>query len=163
MAMKRLIYFLTALLGFGLTSCEDGEKNHFSGVVEYGCPHVNFSLKARVVDQVGTPIQGIEVRLKGDHRFDNKTGFSDYMGNIDAYGSVWPGSQYEVVFVDDDGEANGGQFESVELDITDKVRQTEKGDNRWYEGSYIAELGDVTMTLVADEGDEESAENRPEE
>ena len=163
MAMKRLIYFLMALLGFGLTSCEDGEKSHFSGVVEYGCPHVNFALKARVVGQVGTPIQGIEVRLKGDERFYNKTGFSDYMGNIDAYGSVWPGSQYEVVFVDDDGEANGGQFESVELDITDKVRQTEKGDNRWYEGSYIAELGDVTMTLVADEGDEESAENRPEE
>ena len=81
------------------------------------------------------------------------------MGNIDAYGSVWPGSQYEVVFVDDDGEANGGQFESIELDITDKVRQTEKGDDRWYEGSYIAELGDVTMTLVADEGNEESAEN----
>lgn len=160
--MKRLIYFLMALLGFGLTSCEDGAKDHF-GVVEYGSPHVNFSLKARVVDQVGTPIQGIEVRLKGDHRFDNKSGFSDYMGNIDAYGSVWPGSQYEVVFVDDDGEANGGQFESIELDITDKVRQTEKGDNRWYEGSYIAELGDVTMTLVADEGDEESVENRPEE
>lgn len=162
MGMKRLIYFLMALLGFGLTSCEDGEKDHY-GFVEYGSPHVNFSLKARVVDQVGTPIQGIEVRLKGDHRFDNKSGFSDYMGNIDAYGSVWPGSQYEVVFVDDDGEANGGQFESVELDITDKVRQTEKGDNRWYEGSYIAELGDVTMTLVADEGDEESTENRPEE
>ena len=160
--MKRFIYFLMALFGFVLTSCEDGEKDHF-GVVEYGCPHVNFSLKARVVDQVGTPIQGIEVRLKGDHRFENKTGFSDYMGNIDAYGSVWPGSQYEVVFVDDDGEANGGQFESIELDITDKVRQTEKGDDRWYEGSYIAELGDVTMTLVADEGDEESAENRPEE
>ena len=162
MGMKQLIYFLMALLGFGLTSCEDGEKDHY-GVVEYGSPHVNFSLKARVVDQVGTPIQGIEVRLKGNHRFDDKSGFSDYMGNIDAYGSVWPGSQYEVVFVDDDGEANGGQFESVELDITDKVRQTEKGDNRWYEGSYIAELGDVTMTLVADEGDEESAENRPEE
>lgn len=159
MAMKRLIYFLTALLGFGAVSCDSVD---FGVAAEYGCPHVHFCLKARVVDQDGTPIQGIEVRLKED-RFDNKTGFSDYMGNIDAYGSVWPGSQYEVVFVDDDGEANGGQFESIELDITDKVRQTEKGDDRWYEGSYIAELGDVTMTLVADEGDEESVENQTEQ
>ena len=105
--MKRLIYFLMALLGFGAVSCDSVD---FGVAAEYGCPHVKFCLKARVVDQDGTPIQGIEVRLKED-RFDNKTGFSDYMGNIDAYGSVWPGSQYEVVFVDDDGEANGGQFE----------------------------------------------------
>lgn len=157
--MKRLIYFLMTLLGFGVTGCEGVDNIDFGTAAEYGCPHVNFSLKARVIDEAGTPIQGIEVRLKGDERFDNKAGFSDYMGNIDAYGSVWPGSQYEVVFVDDDGEANGGQFESIELDITDKVRQTEEGDDRWYGGSYIAELGDVTMTLVADEDDEESVEN----
>lgn len=142
--MKRLIYFLMALLGFGAISCDSID---FDAAAEYGCPHVNFSLKARVIDEAGNPIQGIEVRTKGDHRFDNKTGFSDYMGNIDAYGSVWPGSQYEVVFEDVDGEANGGQFESLELDITDKVRQTEEGSGSWYEGGYTADIGDVTMKL----------------
>ena len=32
--------------------------------MEYGTPNVHFSLKARVVDEAGVPIQGIEVRTE---------------------------------------------------------------------------------------------------
>ena len=56
----------------GFASCD-----HF-GMVEYGCPTVNFSLKARVVDEAGNPIQGIEVRTEDGGRFEYNTGFSDY-------------------------------------------------------------------------------------
>ena len=116
----------------------------------YGTPHVEFSLSARVIDEAGNPIQGIEVRTKSGQPFDHNTGIADYLGNIEAVsGSMWPDEQYEVVFLDVDGEYNGGEFESLELDISGKVKQTKKGDGDWYQGTYKAELGDVTLTLKA--------------
>lgn len=152
--MKKLIYFLLALLG---VSCEG-----FFGACEYGTPHVSFSLKARVVDEAGNPIQGVEVRTKEGGYFDDRTGISDYLGNIDAHGSyIRPGTQYEVVFYDIDGPLNGGEFEALEMDISDKVVQTKEGDGRWNEGTYVAELGDVTMTLKSEDAQEE--ENTTEE
>lgn len=136
--MKKLIYLLLALLGFGAVSCEEiGED--VSG--EYGCPHVNFSLKARVVNQMGEPIEGIKVRV------DWIEEYTDPNGEINVNVSVFTGSQNMVRFEDVDGEANGGEFETLTLDITDKVEQTEDGSGSWYDGAFKAELGDVTMTL----------------
>lgn len=152
--MKRLLYILLGLLG--LSSCE-----HFFAV-EYGVPHVSFSLKARVVDEAGAPIQGIEVRTEEGERFEYKTGFSDYQGNIDAYGAYfWPGVQNQKVqFIDVDGEANGGEFETLTLQI-ENVTQTEKGSGNWYDGAYTADLGTVTMKLK--QQNEEAPDETPEE
>lgn len=137
--MKRLIYALMALLGFGMAGCDGIDR----AAPEYGCPYVNFNLKARVVDEAGEPIPGIEVRLNNEW---GKLAESDNLGEIDALGSTFPGNQYEIVFKDVDGEANGGEFETLVLDITDKVEQTAEGEGSWYEGDYKAELGDVTLT-----------------
>ena len=150
--MKKLIYFLLALLG---VSCNIGMR------CEYGTPHVSFNLKARVVDENGNPIQGIEVTTKDGYGFDDRTGVSDYLGNIDAHGSIWPGTQCEVVFEDIDGPLNGGEFETLEMDISDKVVQTKEGDGNWNGGTFVAELGDVTMTLKSEDTQEE--ENTTEE
>ena len=137
--MKRLLYILLGLLG--LTSCD-----HF-GMAEYGCPNVSFSLKARVVDEAGNPIQGIEVRTEDGKRFEYNTGFSDYEGNIDAYGGYfWPGAQNMMQFIDVDGEANGGEFETLTVKI-ENLTQTEEGDGNWYNGAYTADMGTVTMKL----------------
>lgn len=146
--MKRLLYILLGLLG--LTSCE-----HFFGAAEYGVPHVNFSLKARVVDEAGNPIQGIEVRTEEGGRFEYNTGFSDYEGYIDASGGYfWPGAQNQKMqFIDIDGEANGGEFETLTVKI-DNLIQTEEGDGNWYDGAYTADMGTVTMKLK-----EQSEEN----
>ena len=152
--MKRLIYILLGLLGF--TSCE-----HFIGAAEYGCPNVSFSLKARVVDEAGTPIQGIEVRTEEGGRFEYNTGFSDYQGDIAARGSFWPGTQHgKVQFIDIDGEANGGEFETLTVDI-ENTTQTEEGSGGWYEGAYAADFGTVTMKLK--EQSEETPDETPEE
>lgn len=126
----------------GFASCD-----HF-GMVEYGCPTVSFSLKARVVDEAGNPIQGIEVRTEEGARFEYNTGFSDYEGNIDAYGGYfWPGAQNQKMqFIDVDGEANGGEFETLTVKIENLI-QTEEGDGNWYEGAYTADMGTVTMKL----------------
>ena len=148
--MKRLIYILLGLLG--LTSCE-----HFIGVAEYGCPNVSFSLKARVVDEAGNPIQGIEVRTEDGDHFEYKTGISDYQGYIDARGSFWPGTQHgKVQFIDIDGEANGGEFETLTVQIKN-ASQTQEGSGNWYEGAYAADLGTVTMKL------KEKSEETPDE
>ena len=48
-------------------------------------------------------------------------------------------------FVDPDGMENGGDFETLTLDITDKVEQVEEGEGNWYEGGFRAELGEVTL------------------
>lgn len=147
--MKRLLYILLSL--FGLTSCE-----HMFGAVEYGVPHVSFSLKARVVDEAGKPIQGIEVRTE-DGPFESKTGFSDYQGYINARGGFWPGTEQRTVqFIDIDGELNGGEFETLTLDIKN-VEQTDEGSGSWYEGAYTADMGTVTMKL------KEKSEETPEE
>ena len=151
--MKRLIYILLGLLGF--TSCE-----HF-GAVEYGCPNVSFSLKARVVDEAGVPIQGIEVRTEDGGHFEFNTGFSDYLGYIDANGTFRPGTQHgKVQFIDIDGEANGGEFETLTVDI-ENATQTEEGSGGWYEGAYAADLGTVTMKLK--EQSEETPDETPDE
>lgn len=155
--MKRLIKILCGLLGIGATSCIP--------VAMYGTPHVDFHLSARVVDAEGNPIQGIEAHIKEYQWFDHNTGISDYQGYINAVGHMWPNTEYTVVFDDIDGEYNGGVFETLELDISDKVKQTKKGDGDWYQGAYKAELGDVTLTLKEQntEGEQEQEENNSEE
>ena len=143
--MKRFIYFLLALLGVSAVSCDN---DWFDVVAEYGCPHMNFSLKARVIDEAGNPIEGIEVQTRnGDFYMDN---FSDAEGNIDLNVSMWPDTNIDLVFTDVDGAENGGEFETLNLNIADKVEQVAEGSGSWYEGDYKAELGDVTMTLKAE-------------
>lgn len=149
--MKRFIYFLFALLGFGAVACDNGSMDDV--VAEYGCPHINFSLKARVVDEAGKPIEGIEVQTKdNDFYADN---YSDAEGNIDLNVSMWPDTNIDLVFTDVDGAENGGEFEALELNIADKVEQVKEGSGSWYEGGYKADLGDVTMTLKAENVEQE--------
>ena len=148
--MKRFIYFLLALLGFGTIACDNGSMDDV--VAEYGCPHINFSLKARVVDEAGKPIEGIEVQTKNNAFYTDN--YSDAEGNIDLNVSMWPDTNIDLVFTDVDGAENGGEFETLELNIADKVEQVKEGSGSWYEGSYKADLGDVVMTLK-EESDEQ--------
>lgn len=157
--MKRLIGFLFALLGFGVVGCMR---------VEYGTPHVSFSLSARVVDEAGKPIEGIEARVASEYRdegipFENRTGVSNYLGEIDAVsGTMWPGFDHGVIFLDPDGEANGGKFESKFVDISGLITQTEEGSGSWYGGAFNAELGDVVMMLEEESADDDNQNNEEE-
>lgn len=141
--MRRLIFFLFGLLGFSAVSCEKSDPGNLNA---YGTPHVLFSLKARVIDEAGNPVKGIEVDANEHYWRDNKR-FSDDKGLIDVCGNVGPGDQYRVRFIDVDGEENGGEFETLELDITDRVVKVSESSNGWCMGEYKAELGDVTLKL----------------
>ena len=139
--MKRLIYILLGLLGF--TSCE-----HFIGAVEYGTPNVSFSLKARVVDEAGVPIQGIEVRTEDGRYFDYNTGFSDYQGVISGFVHLHPSEIHNIVFEDVDGEYNGGVYETVTVNIREQLAGLNNKPDEWgFVGSDVVDLGDVVMTL----------------
>ena len=144
--MKRFIYFLFALLGFGAVACDNGMHDQ---VAEYGCPTVHFSLKARVVDEAGKPIEGIEVQTK-DNAFyaDN---YSDAEGNIDLNGSMWPDTNIDLVFTDVDGAENGGEFEekTVELDFSN-IKYT-ADDDAWYWGKKSLEQDIVLEEKVSNE------------
>lgn len=141
--MKRLLYLLFALLGFGIDGCAR---------VEYGTPHVTFRLTARVIDEEGTPIQGIHVRTSEGGQFEYNTGISDYLGNIEAEGVIWPGAQYEVVFEDIDGPLNGGEFET--LTVETHAYNIAPGEGGWYEGGYAADMGDVVLKKKVTEDEE---------
>ena len=155
--MKRLILFLLALLGFSFTSCEPKDEEIIP-VLEYGVPRVSFKLKAHVVDEAGEPIQGIEVRTEDDEPFEYNTGISDYQGNIDAYGGFWPGAERgQVQFIDIDGEANGGEYETQLVKLTN-VEQLEEGES-WYHGAYSVDVGTVVMKLKVSTDEEENTEN----
>ena len=148
--MKRFIYFLLALLGFGTIACDNVSMKDV--VAEYGCPHINFSLKARVIDEAGKPIEGIEVQTKNYAFYAGN--YSDAEGNIDLKVGMWPDTNIDLVFTDVDGAENGGEFETLELNIADKVEQVKEGSGSWYEGDFAADLGDVTLKLKA-ESDEQ--------
>ena len=152
--MKKLLYMLLALLGISATGCDFMR-------VEYGVPHVHFNLKARVVDEAGKPIEGIEARVKqswGDYNmpFENRTGISNYLGEIDAHTANAHSMEHTIIFIDSDGEANGGKFETKEVDIREYIVQTDEGDGSWDNGSYVAEIGDVVMKLEPEASEDEN-------
>ena len=158
--MKRLLYLLLGLLGISATGCDFMR-------VEYGSPHVHFNLKARVIDEAGKPIEGIEARVKvgsGDHNtpFDNRTGVTNYLGEIDAHTSSMFSMDHTIIFLDPDGEANGGKFESKTVDISDHIVQTDEGDGNWDNGSYVAEIGDVVMKLEPEAPEDENTNTEEE-
>lgn len=153
--MKRLLYFLLALMG---VSCGMGSDM-------YGTPYTIFELKASVVDEQGEPIPGIAVNLSTINHdrpiyFNHDTSTSNDLGEIDASVSVDFIDPYRVhaEFVDTDGELNGGQYEAQCVEIKDIVEQVEEGKG-FFSGRYRANVGQVVMHLSDTQSDDENGEN----
>ena len=145
--MRRFILFLFTLLGFCAvaTSCSEGSTKDIPAP-EYGCPWVEFSIKARVVDAEGNPIKGIEVKRGYDAEaldLFEYLGLTNSEGNlsVDDEATALPGY---LLLTDTDGEANGGEFEDKVVAIEDKFEQVNDGES-WYRGAFKAELGDITL------------------
>ena len=107
----------------------------------YGTPVVEFSVKGIVVDADSNPIPNIEVshpetfetvRTAEDGAFEFKSeciGFEMYTTKL--------------TFTDIDGEENGGDFETEEVEV--ELTQTDPGDGDWDCGEYSAD--DVVVVL----------------
>lgn len=124
--MKKLIYLLIGALGF--TACEESE------MCEYGTPTVDFTVKGRVTDADGKPVKGIVVSSKDVYGLDAVTGEDGHFATktIQAVGI-----HGTLLFTDTDGAENGGEFETLTVDLnTLPETKVVEGDGDWYMGEY---------------------------
>ena len=127
--MKRLIYFLLSILGFGAVSC-DGSND----VCMYGVPTAKYVVNARVVDPEGNPIKGIEVVVSEGEDFEDEsarlleTTTNDDGTLVENITHGWPLIKLYVRFTDVDGEENGGDFQSVTITPQDMVEESRFDD-----------------------------------
>ncbi len=152
--MKKKVYkVMNLLLGsvvtmLGFESC--GDEGPFGGgaVVEYGVPHATYRVVGTVTDKNGTPIEGIKVKMIEDYsQYESGEVFERGKGQTDSKGSFttdeavlsFLSDEDKVVFVDEDGEANGGKFASDTLLLKDlpqkQYAKAPKGDH-WSSGSF---------------------------
>ena len=130
----KLFRCLLPILGFALV--ESCAKDM------YGCPYVDFQLKGTVMDTDGVPVEGIKVHVSGvqddqPHGYKhNAECYTDSEGiyiltdsDFDTF------KQLHLKFEDVDGPANGGEFETHELDVD--VEQTKEADG-WFVGAFRA-------------------------
>ena len=142
-SVRTLLSGVLAMLGFA------GCENAWNEADEYGSPSVDYRVIGEVTDEAGKPLSGIRVIVKDQYLY-NKDGDYEHTYNhegdtvyTDAQGAfqsakIQSGGIYQqrVVFDDVDGEANGGEFRSVDMSIKDfDSKQIEKGDG-WYDGDY---------------------------
>lgn len=112
---------------------------------EYGTPYVTFSVKGRVTDPVGWPIEGIEVSIGDEART-----LTDAEGNytIDKqHGWLMnpEGEDISICFRDIDGPANR-EFLNKEVVVDFVANPDYTEDSNWHQGHYEApEAVDVTL------------------
>ena len=133
--MKRVIaLFVVAMVASLVVGCEK-ERNPEYYVLYFS---------ARVVDTEGNPIQGICAYPEGAE-FEGRSGYSNYMGELSGFAHIAPRKRLIICFEDVDGEANGGEYKSLEIDITHLATPPSKPDEWGFTGSDYVEFGDVEM------------------
>lgn len=93
----------------------------------------NFQASGRVVDPEGEAIEGIHVSTDLSGSYTNKSGEFRVVGKL-AY----------VYFSDDDGELNGGEFQTHQIEIPT--------DMSWAEEEIkVLDLGDIELKRADEE------------
>ena len=156
-ARHLLHLLLGTLLGWlGFSSCEElsGILDPGGGMCMYGTPTVGFEAKGKVTDRFGNGIEGVRVAVRQhsytpntagvvydqNHWYKNDTLYTNASGQYELHtrvtGFTGP-DDVTIVFEDVDGAAHGGEYASQTVLPT--IKQIEKGDNRWYNGTYSVE------------------------
>lgn len=140
--LVRFCKWILGLLGFGasVSSC--------IFPVMYGSPYMTWSVKGKVVDAQGKPIEGIQV-ADADHFHTDDRVFTDASGNFvfgpyerdNVFGSI------DLWFDDMDLEESGGYF--ARQKVTFNLIQVERGHGSWNQGTYENE-SDFVLTMVPD-------------
>ncbi|MBO7311466.1 MAG: hypothetical protein J6U82_01485, partial [Alistipes sp.] len=72
-------------------------------------------------DEAGEPIQGIHAYPEGGD-FAGREGYTDHLGTITTSSYIESvDGRFVLQFKDVDGEYNLGEYEDIDLDITDRV------------------------------------------
>jgi len=102
--------------------------------VEYGQPHMTYSVKGKVVNsKTGAGIRGIEV---SHMPYAEQVDTSGADGSFEIHGETWPASELEVQLRDIDS-VKYGTYKSSREEIP--LKQVEEGSGSWYFGSFTAE------------------------
>lgn len=133
---------LMSLLGYGCSS--SSEEPMYGLVAEYGAPSTDYVIKGTVIDETGTPVQGIKTSLKHIYKDETKVYSNgldsvktDATGNYQLKYKVNSLQAVKLLVEDIDSEANGGEFLSDTLDIDqNKAVKVKDGDGHWYQGEF---------------------------
>lgn len=141
--MKNLILkfakmLCVAVLGvMGFSACSDDPEG---GAAAYGSPTADYKYMGTVTDEAGNPIEGINVVLSG---IVNATGNASLTLKTDKDGKFATvplkshSTQIESIdFIDVDGEANGGEFESQTITPKDMTKTQTKEKDGWFVGEF---------------------------
>jgi putative lipoprotein (rSAM/lipoprotein system) len=132
---KMLCVAVLGVLGF--SACSDDPEGHW---VAYGSPNAKYKYMGTVTDEQGNPIEGINVVLSG---IVNATGNASLTLKTDKDGkfATVPLQSYRtqiesIDFIDVDGEANGGEFESQTITPKDMTKTQTKEKDGWFVGEF---------------------------
>ena len=120
----------------------------------YGSPTVRFEAKGKVTDEAGKGIEGVRVAVRAhryypnsagviydqNHWYDDDTLYTDAAGKYELKTTLTSFNgpdDVTIVFEDVDGSAHGGEYASQT--VTPEIKQTEKGNNSWFNGAYSVE------------------------
>ena len=132
--MRRIIFGILAVAAFAFIGC-DKEKND---------PYYVLSVVGTVVDEAGEPIQGIHAYPEGGD-FEGRDGYTDFLGKFCGHAYLAPRKQWTMIFEDVDGDYNGGEYERLTIDISQKVTAPIAPDEWGYSGSGYVELGTIVL------------------
>lgn len=131
--MRKSIFCIFALALLALVGCEEKHE-----------PYYVLTLYGTVVDEAGEPIQGIHAYPEGGD-FKGRDGYTDYLGKFGGYVHLAPRNQWTMIFEDVDGDYNGGEYERLTIDISQKVTAPIAPDEWGYSGSGYVELGTIVL------------------
>lgn len=138
---RKLILFLLPLLGFQVACSSDNPNapdDPNGNLCLYGTPTAQFTIRGRVTDAAGKPVQGIEVTpLEAWHRnvpsdsfipdneverdpvYPQETVSTSATGEYKIEGQCFDWRSYNVTLQveDTDGPDNGGEFTTAKIDI----------------------------------------------
>jgi hypothetical protein len=134
--MRRFILASLLLVALVFVGCEKQKSD----------PYYVLWITATVVDEAGVPIEGIYLHPE-DAEFVGRTGYTDYKGEVGARSYTEPRDRWIICVEDVDGEYNRGEYESSEIDITDRVMAAHDPDEWGFSGSGFVEIGVITLRL----------------
>ena len=131
--MRKSIFCIFALALLALVGCEEKHE-----------PYYVLTVVGTVVDEAGEPIQGIHAYPEGGD-FEGRDGYTDYLGKFGGHAHLAPRNQWTMIFEDVDGDYNGGEYEMLTVDISQKVTAPIAPDEWGYSGSGYVELGTIVL------------------
>ena len=131
--LQRLTHYLMATL-FGLlgfSACSDDEEDE--PIYMYGTPTADYIVKGTVTDEAGNPIMGINIYPSGTLTPAKTDAEGRFKTDTLSYGGPY-------IFVDPDGDANGGRFETDTLHYNDfKCTKVGESKHAWHMGVFELE------------------------